>query len=200
MRPAPVPLRDKFVDLGLPSGNLWGKYNVGADSEVGFGLFYSWGNIEGHELNDGYSFSEEDYNLTPAASLDHDIVAGGPNDAAHAYYGSNAQMPARADFAELLNTNYCSHEHIVNYQGSGVEGFLFTSTANGKTLFLPCAGYIENMIHHNVDPKNGSYWAANIDEQNAGNAAYLRFYATVIEVSNIDRTRGRTIRAIIKNL
>ena len=33
----------EFVDLGLPSGTLWAKCNIGADSETGYGNYYMYG-------------------------------------------------------------------------------------------------------------------------------------------------------------
>lgn len=37
------PNNHEFVDLGLPSGTLWAKYNVGATSETATGNYYMWG-------------------------------------------------------------------------------------------------------------------------------------------------------------
>jgi hypothetical protein len=37
-----------YVDLGLPSGLLWATCNVGAKSPEEAGLYFSWGNVEGH--------------------------------------------------------------------------------------------------------------------------------------------------------
>ena len=37
---------DRWVDLGLPSGILWAKYNVGATSPEEYGGYYAWGETE----------------------------------------------------------------------------------------------------------------------------------------------------------
>lgn len=37
-----------YVDLGLPSGNLWSRFNLGAKKEEELGLYYQWGGIEGY--------------------------------------------------------------------------------------------------------------------------------------------------------
>ena len=44
------------VDLALPSGLLWCEHNVGAASPYDDGLYFSWGNVEGHTGTDGYDF------------------------------------------------------------------------------------------------------------------------------------------------
>ena len=36
-----------FVDLGLPSGNLWATCNVGASSPEQAGLYFAWGETTG---------------------------------------------------------------------------------------------------------------------------------------------------------
>ena len=36
----------EYVDLGLPSGNLWAKCNLGASAPEAFGDYYAWGEVE----------------------------------------------------------------------------------------------------------------------------------------------------------
>lgn len=40
--------RYEYVDLGLPSGTLWAKWNVGATSETDTGLYFAWGETQGY--------------------------------------------------------------------------------------------------------------------------------------------------------
>ena len=35
----------EYVDFGLPSGNLWAKCNLGADSPEKYGDYYSYGEL-----------------------------------------------------------------------------------------------------------------------------------------------------------
>jgi len=44
------------VDLGLPSGTLWCKCNLGANTETEYGDYYSWG-----ELITKSEYTEENY-------------------------------------------------------------------------------------------------------------------------------------------
>lgn len=41
-----------YVDLGLPSGTLWAKMNVGAQSADEYGTYYSWGETKGAREED----------------------------------------------------------------------------------------------------------------------------------------------------
>jgi hypothetical protein len=34
--------------LGLPSGTLWAKMNVGASTETDTGLYFAWGETQGY--------------------------------------------------------------------------------------------------------------------------------------------------------
>ncbi len=42
----------RYVDLGLPSGTLWAKMNVGAQSADEYGTYYSWGETKGAREED----------------------------------------------------------------------------------------------------------------------------------------------------
>ena len=39
----------EYVDLGLPSGTLWAKTNIGASSPEEYGLYFAWGETEGYQ-------------------------------------------------------------------------------------------------------------------------------------------------------
>ena len=71
-------LRDEVVDLGLPSGTLWCKYNLDVDPtklfkvEDWYGGYYAWGELEGNKTTKygeiffdwgNYKF-EKKYNIT----------------------------------------------------------------------------------------------------------------------------------------
>ena len=63
-------LRDEVVDLGLPSGTLWCKYNLDVDPtklltpEDWYGKYYAWGELEPNKSEpywENYKFGK-DYN------------------------------------------------------------------------------------------------------------------------------------------
>ena len=69
-----IDLMNDVVDLGLPSGTLWCKYNLGVDinnitsSNQLIGDYYAWGEIEPNKLNNGlYNFSWYNYKLARGA-------------------------------------------------------------------------------------------------------------------------------------
>jgi len=44
-----VKLGHEYVDLGLPSGTLWAKCNIGANSPEDFGDYFAWGEVNGYK-------------------------------------------------------------------------------------------------------------------------------------------------------
>lgn len=124
---------DRWVDLGLPSGILWAKYNVGATSPEEYGGYYAWGETETKS-----SYTEENYKLINSSTnsiinIGKDI-SGTQYDVAHVKWGKGARMPRLTEIKELLDK--CSWR-VSNYKG--VKGITVTSQ-NGKSIFLPFAG------------------------------------------------------------
>ena len=60
------------------------------------------------------------------------------DDAAYVHMGEGWRMPTEAQFNELLNGT--TNAWVTDYNGSGINGLLFTSKTNGNTLFIPAAG------------------------------------------------------------
>lgn len=175
--------------MGLPSGLLWASCNVGAEKPSNLGLFFSWGNIEGHMVDEGYDFSQAVYDSTPAAAIDDDLTLD--QDAARANLGAPWRMPTSTEFKELVDN--CT---IVWTTMDGVSGRLFTSNINGNTLFFPAAGYF-NGTSHVARGLNGDYWSSKY--VSAENALIMTFNSTnVSSQSNSSRRYGFSVRAVLQ--
>ena len=116
----PTPSHE-YVDLGLPSGTLWARYNVGATSETDYGDYYQYGK------------GADDYSVTSGQS----IYSGTENplatsaDTAAQVWGGNWHIPTTAQCQELIdNTTY--EWTTIN----GVNGGKFTAQ-NGNYIFIP---------------------------------------------------------------
>ena len=160
-------LNIKVVDLGMPSGRLWADRNIGAKSTEDFGLYFSWGNTDGHALGTDYEFSSAAYKKTPGAKLDGNIDA--EHDAATVNLGAPWRMPTREDFVELVDNctfDYCSL--------NGYRVMKLTSKINGNSLFFACSGLGTGTGWYLVG-SDGCYWSASIDF--VAHARYLLFYS-----------------------
>ena len=149
----------EYVDLGLPSGTKWAKYNIGAYSETDNGLYFPCGGIVGLDspyYEGKFDFNKIKYNGGEKTTLHLD------NDAAHIHMGGKWHMPTREQFEELLDEKNTVSTWIYDYCRSGVSGRLFRSRINDETLFIPANGFISN--HQYV--QNGqtcSLWTSSLD-------------------------------------
>lgn len=176
-----------LVDLGLPSGLLWAKCNVGARTPEEAGLYFSWGNLFGHAEGSGYNFSQAVYNATPAAAITTSLSLS--QDAARANLGAPYRMPTASEFQELYD-NCTSVWTTIN----GVNGRLFTSNVNGNTLFFPAAGLYGGASLYDRG-SYGYYWSSTYYSP-----AYARGLGSnssgVNPQSNNERRYGFSVRAV----
>ena len=178
-----------FVDLALPSGLLWAEKNIGATTPYEHGLYFSWGNVEGHAEGSGYDFSDAVYAETAGASLTGNIPVNGTYDAARHNLGSPCRLPTVGEFQEL-NSN-CTSEWT---DEDGVAGRRFTSNINGNSIFFPASG---NYNGTTLDGRGsyGLYWSSSY--YSATLAYNLSFHSTDVNpASYYDRRYGFTARAV----
>jgi hypothetical protein len=115
----------EFVDLGLPSGTLWAKCNVGAETETGYGNYYKYGDGAGP-----FDYSAPTYDGT-------EDPLSPQYDTATQVWGKTYHTPTKAQIEELVANTI--RAWVEDYQDSGINGFTFTA-ANGKHIFIPAAG------------------------------------------------------------
>ena len=121
--PTPPTPTYETVDLGLPSGTLWAKYNVGATSETEYGNYYQYGKGAAQYAA---TSGDSDYSGTEnPLALSADTAAQ--------VWGGSWHIPTSAQCAELTaNTTY---EWTTI---DGVNGGKFTAQ-NGNYIFIPAA-------------------------------------------------------------
>jgi hypothetical protein len=181
-----------FVDLALPSGLLWAEKNVGANRPEDDGLYFSWGNVDGHTGTDGYDFgsgNDGPYASTPGAELTGNIPANTTYDAAMHNMGAPCRLPTVSEFQEL-NANCISEWTIQN----GVNGRRFTSRINGNSIFFPTAGYRLGVSLGNRGSR-GYYWSSS--RSSSARGYYMNFHASGVNPTNADyRFNGFSVRAV----
>ena len=181
-----------FVDLALPSGLLWCEHNVGAATPYEDGLYFSWGNVEGHTGTDGYDFGTSNdgpYASTPGAALTGNIPTNGTYDAARHNMGAPCRMPTVGEFQEL--NAQCDSEWT---DEDGVAGRRFTSRINGNSIFFPASGY-RNGTGLSNRGSHGYYWSASLNSQARG--YHLSFSSTGVNPANSsNRFLGCSVRAV----
>ena len=182
-----------YVDLALPSGTLWATCNVGADKPEEFGYYYAWG-----ETSTKNSYSSSNYKWYIGSDESFGKYGDYANldqsdDAAYVNWGSKWRMPNDYDFRELINSHNTTTEKVTQ---NGVIGLKITSRSNGKSIFLPLAGYI-NGSTLNAAGTNAYYWSSETYDEES--VCYLHIQNGDVTVSSCSRYMGQSIRPVRKN-
>jgi hypothetical protein len=184
----------EYVDLDLPSGTLWADRNVGAKTETEYGDYFAWGETK-HKNEyswETYKFGRAN-NLTKYNDKDKLTNIKLTDDPTYVNMGKNWGIPTKKQFTELIDNT--THEVVENYNNSGIDGMLFTAK-NGNTLFLPCAGFINNTSNDAISV-DGLYWMSNIDPNDSNNAYYLYFWDTSLYTVVTNRCYGLSVRGVL---
>lgn len=119
-----------IVDLGLPSGIKWADRNVGAETPQDNGLYFDWGNVDGHAVDengnvtDGYSFDRDTYPTTLGGQYTGSTLDA-EHDAATVNMGEEWRMPTSSEIRELIQETdhyYIDlEENIINKDGFVID-------------------------------------------------------------------------------
>lgn len=155
----------EYVDLGLPSGTRWAKYNIGVNSadlqeaKDYYGHYFLWSHVVDVKSDDGPYYEDMP-----------ECIQGTEYDAATAYWGENWGMPTKDQMQELIDE--CTWLWTENFENvSGLNGYKVTSRKDGNTdkyIFLPAACYYEtwefNLWNGYWFENDGKihYWTANM--------------------------------------
>ncbi|MCQ2208393.1 MAG: hypothetical protein MJZ02_09270 [Paludibacteraceae bacterium] len=185
-----------YVNLGLPSGTKWATYNVGATKPTEYGDYFAWGETQPKE-----AYSYENYKFCKASgytkyyTVDEKRELEAEDDAATANWGSAWRMPTTEEQRELLEG--CDWEWVEDFNGSGVNGQLGTSTTNGNKIFLPAAG-IRFEKSHGYAGIYGDYWSSSVYFSYEHYAFYLYFSNGSIGWDESARYDGQCVRAVLR--
>ena len=101
-----VPIPNNCVDLGLASGLLWAKYNIGTTKPTEPGDYYAWGETSTKKeyYSSNYKYFKAKYNIEVLKYNEKDgkEVLELEDDAARANLGVGYRIPTKADWEELL--------------------------------------------------------------------------------------------------
>lgn len=139
----------EFVDLGLPSGTLWAKANLGAISPAQEGLRYAWGELDGHVTPYGdKQYFKHDYKLYDSESglytkynESDGLTSLMLEDDAAYQYDNTCKIPSIEQVQELIdNTNY---EFIYI---DGISCIKLTGNNDNYICLRICTAFVEGNI------------------------------------------------------
>lgn len=187
------------VDLGLPSGLMWAKTNIGASSPEDYGNYFAWGETSSKS---NYNWSTYKWNssgtetyyltkyITDNASswVDHKSVLDLEDDAARANLGDSWRMPTDAEWTELRTS--CTW---IWKTENGVNGYQVKGP-NGNSIFLPAAGYWSSASFLDAG-SFGYYWSSSLSPENY-RAVGISFNSGNTFTFNGDRRLGCSVRPV----
>ena len=219
-------LMNDVVDLGLPSGTLWCKYNLGVNPhqlskpEDWYGDYYAWGEIESKPKFkwNNYKYGEYYGNLTKYCNnskygLKHftdNLTELQPEDDVACQnkklYNFKFHIPTKEQYEELIN--YTNSYWVKNYDPNktthnleddrGIIGLngRVFEGKNGNQLFIPAAGYY-NDSSINFVGSYGFVWTSSLYIDNPDSAYLLYFHGDSMCMFDNTRCNGRSVRPVI---
>lgn len=140
----PKPIPSNCIDLGLPSGLLWAKSNMGTTNPTEIGDYYAWGETSTKKKYHGenYKHYTGDLDLKKYYEKDWKTVLELEDDAARANLGVGYRIPTQEDWQELLDN--CKWEAVTitlpeildPSQTKSIARWVVTGP-NGKSIVLP---------------------------------------------------------------
>ena len=191
----------EWVDLGLHSGTLWAKCNIGANSPEEYGDYFAWGETNPKETYTwgNYKWCNGDlFSMTKYCRESENGYEGftdgkgeldPEDDAAHANWGSTWRMPTIEQEQELVNE--CTWEWTTV---NGVSGRLFTGP-NGNTMFLPAAGVRFGTTLNGAETV-ARYLSRSLHDEFSFHAFHLYFDSGSIHKGYDYRYNGCTVRPV----
>ena len=181
---AKEPNEPLYVDLGLPSGTLWCRWNMGAiysdeTRHDNFGLYFKWGETVGYRTKEeceaaAYKFNPSGDNATFTKYNETDGLKTLEleDDPVHAIMGFDWRLPTDEQCKELL-------KNISGYYGN------FTSNINGKKIYIPSKDGVP------------CFWSSTLDEENVNSAHLIRGWHEMILRDTYNRWIPCPIRGVI---
>lgn len=208
----------KMIDLNLPSGIKWADKNVGAENTWDNGVYFSWGNVDGHgvdengNVTDGYSFDRDTYPTTLGGQyIDSELDA--EHDAATVNMGNDWRMPTSAETLELVeNTDYYYIDENGNTVAeSGLDGSIklrsicfvkqgenFDYNDRSNFIEFPFAGFCYGSLL-GFEGTCCSVCSCSVYKSNVEKARYLNFdcFGCVDGDHTFERFIGFSVRGVI---
>ena len=152
----------EYVDLGLPSGIMWAKCDLGETSPEKYGATYAWGETWTKWTTDYYYFTDiVEGQYTKYDSRDKRFFLEKEDDVAYLRLGEYWRIPTWNEVQELIDNCTVTASTL-----NGWPGVMFISKINNNYIFF---GY------NTIGVKDGSRWTSAVVESNPTLVKCLHF-------------------------
>ena len=176
--------------------------NVGANAPEDYGDYFAWGETESKDVYNwstykwcnGTENSLTRYNSDPSlGNVDNMTALIIFDDVANLKWGDDWRMPTKEQLEELLDSNNCIWEWTSLNE---VKGYLVTSNINGKSIFLPAAGYRWNESSYTKGILL-QYWSVSLSEEISNRAYFFNIQEENLVIEIGYRCGGMSIRPVL---
>ena len=186
----------EYVDLGLSV--KWAKCNVGAKTETEYGDYFMWGSTKANTADEctWENSPFNDFDSVKDTVCPNGILAK-EYDAAAQIMGGDWRMPTSVEFDDLIGGT--TNEWMPNYNGTGVNGWKFTSRADtSKYIFIPAAGYYADGLVNGIGGDGYVWSSSNYTSLYFPNFAWgLSFSSGVCANGGFNRYYGLPVRGVL---
>lgn len=177
----------EYVDLGLPSGIMWAKCDLGETSPEKYGATYAWGETWTKWTIDYYYFTDiVEGQYTKYDSRDKRYFLEKEDDVAYLRLGEGWRTPTGNEVQELID-NCTVTESTLN----GWPGVMFISKNNNNYIFF---GY------STIGVSEGRRWTSAVVESDPSLAKCLYFIRDagkiIVKQVNEERWQRRPVRPV----
>lgn len=196
-----------YVDLGLPSGLLWAKTNLGASKPEYNGYEIAWGEIDGNKKrSDSRYYTYTPWYYSKYTTTDGLTELENTDDAAYVNWGSECRMPTFKDYVELFKNYKIFEDSAKNSKGEYVKGYRTWKEYGTADIFFP-GGLVNSWSAASYQLFDGQLWTRDNSDQLEENSK-TRTRPIVIDLYNsriyldarlqyiMHRYYGRPIRAV----
>jgi len=193
----------EYVDLGLPSGTMWAKYNMGATDLEEVGDYFAWG-----ETTPKTSFTQANYTFwdantntyTKYNATDGKTTLDPEDDAATQLWGSGWSIPTEDQWMELFN-------NIIDFQiyeaqprlGQSQYTLVAKFITNKDYILIPGQGYMsgDEFVFESTGLTMVYGMSFNsVSTPSAGNAPVLICGPSNMGWASVERYEGVNIRPV----
>ena len=174
----------EYVDLGISM--LWATCNIGASRPDEYGKYFAWG-----ETTSKWDFHSSTYKFGIGSPKIGNDISGSQYDAAKVNWGDSWEMPSKEDWLELINLCKWTKSTLNSHKGWLIEG------PNGKTMFLPAAGWYIGGDVRKGEGTYGVYWSSTLSYEYSFDA--YAFDGLDRDMDGYSAYYGMTVRPVVSS-
>ena len=163
-------------------------------TQQGFQKVFDWAHYK--YCNGSYNTMTKYCTDSSYGTVDNKTTLEPKDDAATQIMGGDWRMPTATEFQELYDNT--TSVWVEDYNGTDVKGRMFTSKANGNSIFLTASGFDDGT---GIDGRGlcGYYWLSSLYPSESYEGLCLNFSSSHVGIGDYyERSDGLYVRGVFK--